>query len=496
MRLARILLGVAVAAVALAAAAGRGDAGGLGDADAAVATATATAKMNPVAWFVSKMLDPYTQKELRLTNPHEDLVILNTLEYFGTFLNSAMTTVYEPDKHMDSENVMVGCPGAPVDDQDKHDQTSQNADIKGGFYSVLSNQRLQVAVMVFRGTDDLTDVKLDLSFIVTPKFELAKDWKEAVGEEGRLEGKCGKVHGGFNQQWLALRESVDARAAKWVMQLKAGAAQGMRHLELQTIIITGHSLGGAVASLAAAYISSKYPELRPKLRLVVFGCPRTGSEEHVKCVNELVPHSLRIENRRDPITGVPPWWSAPGRVVMQMPCDKKFFVTCHLGGTYRANFQEHMGVADFHETDVCMRPRGFFRTRAGNYEQKDRLSDPRLEKFEKIPEGKEAAGFTQEELDLIAYHVEKRNDAELKEQRRRLLKQQWNEFAAREADQKFRQRNRGVQPGDKATGENVHGTSAAHYAAKAAEAARNERLEKKFGPEVHDRKGAKGALNP
>jgi hypothetical protein len=52
--------------------------------------------------------------------------------------------------------------------------------------------------------------------------------------------------------------------------------------------VTGHSLGGAVASIAAGTIVASNPSLSNRLLLVTFGQPRTGDEGYANYINQMV----------------------------------------------------------------------------------------------------------------------------------------------------------------------------------------------------------------
>lgn len=97
------------------------------------------------------------------------------------------------------------------------------------------------ALVAFRGTqpDKITDLATD------GDFRLAA-WGEGAGE----------VHAGFRRAYLALASAVDS----WLR----GEALGAR------LIVSGHSLGGAMAALCASIH-------RPSL-LVTLGAPRTGDQ--------------------------------------------------------------------------------------------------------------------------------------------------------------------------------------------------------------------------
>lgn len=69
------------------------------------------------------------------------------------------------------------------------------------------------------------------------------------------------------------------------------------------IVCTGHSQGGAVATLAAFWLQRMNRDAR--VRCVTFGSPRVGNEGFVKEYNEVVKHHFRVETGNDPVPKVP-----------------------------------------------------------------------------------------------------------------------------------------------------------------------------------------------
>lgn len=66
------------------------------------------------------------------------------------------------------------------------------------------------------------------------------------------------------------------------------------------VYCTGHSLGGAVASLAAFDIARELNVSTQRIKLYTFGCPRLGNkafvrEFHEVCCPTLWPETLRFE---------------------------------------------------------------------------------------------------------------------------------------------------------------------------------------------------------
>ncbi len=123
--------------------------------------------------------------------------------------------------------------------------------------------------IAFRGTQptQLNDIKADL--------DLFKEKSESAGE----------VHGGFKQEVDELWEEV---------------LKELNHNETlknsRDVYFCGHSLGGAMATIAAA----RYTETK---ELFTFGSPRVGGKTFVNtCV---VPH-YRFVNNNDLVPKVPP----------------------------------------------------------------------------------------------------------------------------------------------------------------------------------------------
>jgi triacylglycerol lipase len=119
------------------------------------------------------------------------------------------------------------------------------------------------AALVFRGSSGHLD-----------------NWMANLDAKARPWPTGGKVHGGFKKALLGF----------WPQILAA-----LRDID-RPIFYTGHSLGAALATLAAS--------LRPPRALYTFGSPRVGDSRFVRTLASLPV--FRIANPRDIVTGLPP----------------------------------------------------------------------------------------------------------------------------------------------------------------------------------------------
>ena len=134
----------------------------------------------------------------------------------------------------------------------------------------VSDKEVGFCIVAFRGTESFKDVRIDLSIWPT-----------------KVDGS--RVHKGFYSQWAALKPSV--------MQLM--------HDCPQKVYVTGHSLGGAVANLAALDMARQFPS--KQIFVYTFGSPRVGNMAFVNEYAKHVSSSVRVVRKSDPIPLVPPF---------------------------------------------------------------------------------------------------------------------------------------------------------------------------------------------
>jgi triacylglycerol lipase len=140
------------------------------------------------------------------------------------------------------------------------------------------NTTSRTAFVSFRGTSDVPDWLADL---------------DAIPENYSRIPKFGQVHAGFQDVYDLVRESIAANVASTI----AGCNQ---------ILVTGHSLGAALAVLAAPDIFQNMPPNTIEPRLITFAGPRVGLSDFVDAFNADIESCFRVVNFLDIVPLVPP----------------------------------------------------------------------------------------------------------------------------------------------------------------------------------------------
>lgn len=148
-------------------------------------------------------------------------------------------------------------------------------------YKCDNKDNLDCLLVSFRGTSELRDVVSDLNAI--------RRVMDIVHERPY-------VHWGFYNQFMEIKSQLDSQIEQYYI---SNTNSPKKH----TIIFSGHSLGGALATIAAVYYAKKYPNY--KVHCVTFGSPRVGGYRFVKLYNKLVDASYRFVNCNDVVTMIP-----------------------------------------------------------------------------------------------------------------------------------------------------------------------------------------------
>ncbi|MCO4769017.1 MAG: lipase family protein [Deltaproteobacteria bacterium] len=137
--------------------------------------------------------------------------------------------------------------------------------------------RDETVFVVFRGTSTSTEALLDLD-ITQVDFPL-------------LSGDGGGTHEGFTERYVELHPG-----------LRADIDGLLQTGDFARLAFTGHSLGGSIATLAAATFAD---EGELPVLVYSFASPRTGDRDFAARYNGLVDQSWRVTNPRDLVPGFP-----------------------------------------------------------------------------------------------------------------------------------------------------------------------------------------------
>lgn len=167
----------------------------------------------------------------------------------------------------------------------EHDQTIANHiyirhsswNIEASFGEVAGRIWLfddRTLFVVFRGTASLTDAFMNSQFYRQEAFY-----------------KMGKVHSGFISRLRRMNRRVDSIIES-----------NTPHFD--RIVFAGHSLGGAVAMLAALKYSLN--NRGAQVDVVTFGSPRVGNHTFGKYFNFYIKSHTRVVVDQDPVVKLPP----------------------------------------------------------------------------------------------------------------------------------------------------------------------------------------------
>lgn len=145
------------------------------------------------------------------------------------------------------------------------------------------DRKLNYIIVAFRGTSFLDN---------TGSIDLNNLWNDLIGFQIDFPGctDC-KVHRGFFISFSTIKNDLEKKLKALIDEYKV------------PVIYTGHSLGGAYASLAIS--SYNFPIFKYS-SLITFGKPRVGNKLYSNYLNQKVfGYNFRVAFDKDPIPGVP-----------------------------------------------------------------------------------------------------------------------------------------------------------------------------------------------
>ena len=192
-----------------------------------------------------------------------------------------------------------------------HEESSEKT--LDGQVSIWRSDDLRMIIIAWRGTDSLIDAKMDAKSAISARFTSKEEFLTPLSKSAKhllhtvddesispLPHFYDKLHirrrllvgKGFLVQYLG--ERLNARVNAHVnAQLKA-------HPDA-SILVTGHSLGGALSSLATYELAQRHP--RAQILNVSFGAPRHVNEEFTRVLARLPNvRCYRVANELDVVT--------------------------------------------------------------------------------------------------------------------------------------------------------------------------------------------------
>lgn len=234
------------------------------------------------------------QHRLSLHEDKPDLIDSQGIDSLEAETDTEIETKFREDARVDQQTLENSNVESDDDDDPMTSDSVQPIERSRAFVDAL----VRCCALVFRGVER----GLSLMTATAEAAGRATGAADYIPGVERLILPC--VHRGF---WVAYR-GVRSRLHRVVRDVC------LAH-NIERILITGHSLGGALATLAAADLAAHtIPWIGgvrcgsrriPRLTHISFGSPRVGNRVWARIYDTLVPDSWRVVADGDVVTGVP-----------------------------------------------------------------------------------------------------------------------------------------------------------------------------------------------
>lgn len=160
---------------------------------------------------------------------------------------------------------------------------------------VLVLERADVVLVAFRGTVSVANWYTNVRISQEPHVPLEDPpWLRPLWRSPAWGAKRPRVHSGF---WMAY-ESVRS-------ELLDDVRRCLTEVPNRRVMVTGHSLGGALATLCAFDCRVQLGLSELDVTVITFGSPRVGNRAFTRRFLAAVPVCFRIMNHSDGVTNVP-----------------------------------------------------------------------------------------------------------------------------------------------------------------------------------------------
>ncbi|MEB3269711.1 MAG: lipase family protein [Leptolyngbya sp.] len=180
-------------------------------------------------------------------------------------------------------------PSSPAAKVTLIESQTEGVDTQAAILFEEANNRVFLA---FRGSEDQTDWLNNFQF---------RQKTYPYGDESSTEIR---FHRGFMAAYFAVRDRV---------------TEVMKQYPQAAMVVTGHSLGGALATVAALDLQYNITQhTQQPLTVYTFGAPRVGNAALIASFEQRVLDSHRYVYGRDLVTEVPRWWQGYRHVPQQV----------------------------------------------------------------------------------------------------------------------------------------------------------------------------------
>lgn len=171
------------------------------------------------------------------------------------------------------------------------------------------------ATIVFRGSESSQDWETDFDTTLdVAQFdqkvlqELIVEPQEKTYPYAGASSSGALMHRGFVAAYFAVRNQIH---------------DYIRQSQVTSVVTTGHSLGGALATLCAVDIQYNFSE-QVTIEAYTFGAPKVGNDGFRESYNRRVPNSYRVVNGMDIVSALPRWWQGYRAVDQEIRIGQRF----------------------------------------------------------------------------------------------------------------------------------------------------------------------------
>lgn len=173
------------------------------------------------------------------------------------------------------------------------------------------------ATIVFRGSESSEDWETDLNTTLErAQFDQKVVRELIVGPQEKTypyaapSSSGALMHRGFVAAYFAVREQIHN-------YIKSSA--------VSSVVTTGHSLGGALATLCAVDIQYNFSD-KVTIEAYTYGAPKVGNDGFRDSYNQRVPNSYRIVHGMDIVPELPRWWQGYRAVDQEFRIGQRFSI--------------------------------------------------------------------------------------------------------------------------------------------------------------------------